>query len=358
MATYSGTSGQTVINVQTLIDHGARRCGKLAEELTSEQVLSARESLFFLLSNLGNIGINYWAINKTVIGLNPDQYIYTLPDGSIDVLNALYRTMTRPTGTYYSSGGGTAANAFDSDTSTYCQQSSTNGYISIDYGSGQTYYVGSIGVMPYIAGGGSSTWTFSFEYSTDNVTWSTLNNVGTVTVTDKQWIWTDIDPGQNVQYYRIKASNGTTLAIRELYFGTSSNEIPMARLNRDDYTNLPNKNFLANNPYQFWFNRTVPNPKLYLWPTPSDAFVQATVWYSRQIMDVGALTNELEVPQRWYEAVVMMLSHRMSLELPGVPLGRVTYLENQAEKYLFIAEQEERDKSPMYFAPNISVYTG
>jgi hypothetical protein len=75
-------------------------------------------------------------------------------------------------------------------------------------------------------------------------------------------------------------------------------------------------------------------------------------------MDVGALTNELEVPQRWYEAVVMMLSHRMSLELPGVPLGRVTYLENQAEKYLFIAEQEERDKSPMYFAPNISVYTG
>jgi hypothetical protein len=75
-------------------------------------------------------------------------------------------------------------------------------------------------------------------------------------------------------------------------------------------------------------------------------------------MDVGALTNELEVPQRWYEAVVMMLSHRMSLELPNVPLGRVTYLENQAEKYLFIAEQEERDKSPMYFAPNISVYTG
>jgi len=43
---YSGTVGTTVINVQTLIDHGARRCGKLAEELTSEQVLSARESLF------------------------------------------------------------------------------------------------------------------------------------------------------------------------------------------------------------------------------------------------------------------------------------------------------------------------
>ena len=52
---YSGTVGTTVIQVQTLIDHGARRAGKLAEELTSEQVLSARESLFFLLSNLINI---------------------------------------------------------------------------------------------------------------------------------------------------------------------------------------------------------------------------------------------------------------------------------------------------------------
>jgi len=61
---YSGTTGTTVITVQTLIDHGARRCGKLAEELTSEQVLSARESLFFLLSNLINIGIQYWAIDK------------------------------------------------------------------------------------------------------------------------------------------------------------------------------------------------------------------------------------------------------------------------------------------------------
>ena len=51
---YSDTYGQ-VYNVQTVIDHAARRCGKLAEELTSEQVLSARESLGFVLTNLINI---------------------------------------------------------------------------------------------------------------------------------------------------------------------------------------------------------------------------------------------------------------------------------------------------------------
>jgi hypothetical protein len=35
----------------------------------------------------------------------------------------------------------------------------------------------------------------------------------------------------------------------------------------------------------------------------------------------------------------------------------VTYLEGQAEKYFNMAEQEERDKSPIFYAPNISVYT-
>jgi hypothetical protein len=52
-----------------------------------------------------------------------------------------------------------------------------------------------------------------------------------------------------------------------------------------------------------------------------------------------------------------MLAHQMSMELPGVDLQRVQYLEAQAEKYLYQAEQEERDKSPIYWAPNISVYS-
>jgi hypothetical protein len=354
---YSGTYGTTVINVQKLIDHGARRCGKLAEELTSEQVLSARESLHFLLSNLINRGIQYWAIDKEVVGLQADKYQYTLPNGAVDALNVLYRTMNRPDGSYTSSAGGVVANIYDQNVDTYCQQTSANGSFTVDFGTSNPIYAGSIGFLPYVAGGGSAVWTITLQYSTDGTTWSTLDNLGSVSVTDNQWVWTDIDPGQNVQYYRIQASGGTTLALREWFIGNNSREIQMSRLNRDDYTNLPNKNFTANQPYQFWFNRTIPNPTINLWPTPSDPFIQMTVWYSRQIMDVGALTDELEIPERWYEATVMMLAHRMSLELPAVPMDKVAYLEKMADKYLYEAEQEERDKSPIYFAPNISVYT-
>jgi hypothetical protein len=354
---YSGTVSETVINVQTLIDHGARRCGKLAEELTSEQQLSARQSLYFLLSHLANKGINYWAINKKVFGLSADKYIYTMPLGCVDVLNVLYRTMNRPSGNYTSSAGGVTALLYDNDVDTWCQQTSPNGNVQVFYGTDDPIYAGSIGLLPYVAGGGTASWSIVYEYSIDGITWNTLKDLGQITVTDNDWIWTDIDPGQSVMYYRVRAYGGTTLALREWYVGNNSREIQMSRLNRDDYTNLPNKNFTANQPFQFWFDRTIPQPTMYLWPVPSDPFVQMTVWYQRQIMDVGALTDELEIPQRWYEATLFMLAHRMSLELPQVAMDRVGYLEKMAEKYLYEAEQEERDKSPIYFAPNISVYT-
>ena len=354
---YSGTVGQTVISVQTLIDHGANRAGKLAEELTVEQVQRAKESLFFLLSNLINHGILYWAVKKIVYGLVPEQYIYNLPVGGNDVLNALYRTMSRMSGTYSSSAGGTAANVGDGDVDTYCAQNAANGNISVNFGAGQSDYVGSIGFMPYIAAGGSAVWNYVLEYSYDAVTWTTLYTGTNETVTDKQWIWNDIDPGASAQYYRMRATTSTTLALRELYFGNNSTEIPMSRLNRDDYTNLPNKNFTANQPFQYWFNRTIPQAQITLWPTPQSYFYQATVWYSSYIMDVGDLSGQLQIPDRWMLAIQTMLAHQMAQELPQVPLDRITYLEGQAEKYFMVAEQEERDKSPIYLAPNIGVYT-
>ena len=348
----SGTVGQTVIKVQDLIDHGARRSGKLSEELTSEQVFSARQSLFYLLSNLSNRGIQYWAIDKKVFGMKVGQYVYSLPAGSTDVLNALYRRMNRPTGTYTASSG-IAAYAGDSDLETVNVQTSPNGNIAINFGTDNPIYAGSIGILPGVSG----SFDILLEYSTDGTTWSLLQDTGVTTWVDSQWVWYDIDPGQSVQYYRMRETGGNTLQVREFYVGNNSTEIPMARLNRDDYTSLPNKNFTANQPFQFWFNRTIPQPELTLWPVPSDPFVQMTVWYSRNIMDVGSLSGEIEIPDRWYLAIQSMLAHQMSMELPGIATERIMYLEKMADKYLYDAEQEERDKSPIYYSPNISVYT-
>lgn len=349
---YSGTVGQTVVSVQKFIDQGARMSGKLAEELTVEQVQGSKQALFFILSNLINQGINYWCISKKVYGLKADQYEYLLPLGGNDVLNALYRTMTRPSGAV-SASSGTAAYATDSNINTIDVQTAINGNITINYGTDNPIYAGSIGILP----GTSGSFHILLEYSTDGSTWKLLEDTGVETWVDNEWLWYDIDPGANVQYYRMRETGGNTLAVREFYVGNNSTEVTMARLNRDDYTNLPNKNFTANQPYQYWFNRTLPQSKIVLWPAPSDPFVQMTIWYSRQVMDVGDLYDELEIPQYFYQAIQCMLAHQMSLILPGVDLPRITYLEGQADKYFTMAENENRDRSPIYYAPNISVYT-
>ena len=133
----------------------------------------------------------------------------------------------------------------------------------------------------------------------------------------------------------------------------------MARLNRDDYTNLPNKAFQNNRPLQFWFDRQVNNPIMHLWPVPNDAATvcQIVVWRQRYIMDVGTMTQDVEVPQRWLEAIVAGLAAKMALELVEVDVNLIPILDQKAASTLYIAQMEERDNSPMMIAPNISPYT-
>lgn len=349
---YSGTVGQTVVTVQQFIDQGARQAGKLAEELTVEQIQSAKQALFFIMSNLINQGINYWAIEKKIYGLKADQYEYLLPVGGNDVLNALYRRLNRPTGAY-SASSGIAANAFDNDIYTSDAQSSPNGNITVLYGTESPVYAGSIGILPATSG----SFHIVLEYTLDGITWQTLEDTGVTTWVSGEWLWYDIDPGQTAAGYRMRETGGGTLNVAEFYVGDNSTEITMARLNRDDYTNLPNKNFTANQPYQYWFNRTLPQSKITLWPAPSDPFIQMTIWYSRQVMDVGDMNGELEIPQYAFQAIQLMLAHQMALILPGVDMARVQYLEGQADKYFIMMENENRDRSPIYYSPNISVYT-
>jgi len=348
----SGTVGQTVISVQTLIDHGARRAGKLAEELTVEQVQSAKTSLYYLLSNLANRGIQYWCIVKNVIGMKPDQYIYYLPIGTVDVLNSNYRTVTSVT-TGANSSSGVVSNAFDGVGSSICQLSNNTGYIGINNGSGNPVYVATIGILPAISG----SVTVQLQYSQNGSTWTTVYSPGATTWESGTWIYYDLDPSATAPFWRILQTAGANMGVYQVVFGTAPIEIPLARLNRDDYTNLPNKNFTNNRPLQYWFDRNIPQPAMYLWPVPNTIQPQIVAWCHRQIQDVGALSGEIEIPQRWYLAIQNMLAHQMAMELPNVANDRILYCEQQGEKYWNQAEQEERDKSPIYFAPNISPYT-
>jgi hypothetical protein len=84
---------------------------------------------------------------------------------------------------------------------------------------------------------------------------------------------------------------------------------------------------------------------------------QIVLWRQRYIMDVGTMTQEVEIPQRWYEAIVALLATRLALEVLEVDPQLVPTLNALADKALMIAQMEERDNSPMMIQPNIGPYT-
>ena len=325
---FSNTVSQTVFNTGRVIDNAFRRCRIPAAMITSEYIDIAKDQLYLLLGELANQGTPLWCIEKQIYPLYDGVGDITTDNGTVDILNSNLRWLQEVTGTNY-------------DTSTVREVNFSD-----------ATFVTTVGIF----------WTaasvpISLQRSVDGATWTTIQTE-TPTAVAGQWTWYDLDSSVATQYFRVLATSGT-LSFSQIYLGNMPTEIPLARINRDDYTNLPNKSFQSNRPLQYWFDRQVNRPVMHLWPVPNAgaATYQIVLWRQRYIMDVGTMTQEIEIPQRWYEAIVALLATRLALEVLEVDPQLVPTLNALADKALMIAQMEERDNSPMMIQPNISPYT-
>lgn len=325
---YSNTVSQTTFDTRRVIENAARRCKLPAQSLTSEHIDIANDQLYLLLSDLSNRGIQLWTIQKFIYPLYEGHLHLTTYAGTVDILNSNLRTLQEVTGT-------------NTDTATSR---------TIDFTSATT--VSTVGIKWSAASA-----PISLQRSDDGVTWVTIQSE-TPDAVAGEWTWYDLDTFVAARYFRITATSGT-LDFGTIYTGNTPTEIPLARLNRDDYTNLPNKTFTSNRPLQYWLDRQSLSPVLNLWPVPNAAAEtsQVVVWAQRHIMDVGTMTQELEVPQRWYEAIVSMLAAKLAAEFVEVDAALVPTLDQKAAQALYVAQMEERDNSPIMISPNFGCYT-
>jgi len=325
---FSNTVSQTNFNTRRVIDNAIRRCKLTAQQITAEHIDIANDQLYLFLSDLANQGAPLWCIEKQIYPLYDGVGDITMTDGTVDILNSNFRWLQEVSGT----------NVDTSTTRTVTFTTDT--------------FVANVGIY----------WTaaavpIALERSDDNIVWTTIQTE-TPTATAGQWTWFDLDSSVAARYFRVRATSGT-LSFSQIYLANTPTEIPLARMNRDDYTNLPNKAFQSNRPLQYWFDRQVNNPIMHMWPVPNLAATvcQIVVWRQRYIMDVGTMTQDVEVPQRWLEAIVSGLAAKMALELTEVDPSLIPILDQKAAISLNIAQMEERDNSPMMIAPNISPYT-
>ena len=80
------------LDVEQIISEAYERCGIDNETRTGYQAVSARRSLNLLFSEWANRGINYWAVeNKTLTLVNGQTTPYTMPVGTIDLIDVVVR---------------------------------------------------------------------------------------------------------------------------------------------------------------------------------------------------------------------------------------------------------------------------
>lgn len=294
----------------------------------AEHLQVAQENLYLILSDLANRGLQLWCIEKLILPMYENMAQVPVPVGTVDILNTNLRTIQYLSGT----------------------ATTTSTTSAILFSTAST--VTTVGIL-----WSAASQPFVIEYSANGSSWTTIETVANPSLVAGEWVWTDIDGSVTALYWRVRVTTGT-LSATSVVFGNTPNEIVMARLNRDSYNNLPNKTFQGR-PLQFWLDRQLNQPFMYVWPVPNAAFTlsQITTYTKRYIMDVGSLTQEIEVPQRWFNAIVYLLSAALAEELPTVDPTLIQILDQKAMRALNQAEMEERDNSPIYFTPNISVYT-
>jgi hypothetical protein len=329
-----------LITLQTMIDKAARRCGHVPEILTTEQTQALRENLFLIFAHNANKGLQLWKVDKYRHGIINGQVAYTLPDRAERILNVNYVTSNQVEFT---------------QTAPLNWPTASPGQVSAV---GVKLAVGTTGVM-------------RLEYSVDNTNWVTSSTLTTAT----GWNYVSV-PIQNTSYYwRVAYYTlfGTSLAATAFPTGSTVlmlnnlSEIPMAPLNRDDYWNLPNKEFQSNRPLQYWFDRQNTmnpiggsyGPQVRYWPVGNDETVHVNMLISSRINDATSLAydQQVDVPERWLPYIQARFAADSAIELPNVDSGKATLLMSIADKMEMEVSDEETDDMPIYLAPNISHYT-
>lgn len=350
MAT-SGTVSTTVFTTRKVIEHAFRRCKMKPQQISAEHIETAKDLLYLFLSTIASKGVALWAVDKVILPMYGYMADVALPVGTVDLLDANLRSVMRPTGTY-SSSEGNADNAFDGDIDTACTQTNPNGFIQVEFDS--TTNLSNFGILPNVTG----TWSFQVQVSDDGVTWRTVYTGVQLDMEEQEWLWFDVQGIRPTEGCRLLATDGTILDVVEFFAGNTPNEIPLALINTDDYDSQPDKSFTGR-PTEYRYDKQRIQPIMNLWPAPGPeyTFWQIVGRVQRYIQDVGTMTQEIEVPQRWFLAIVCELGRQLAMSIPEVDGATLIGVSQEAQDQLKIAWDGESDSSNVMVRINISPYT-
>lgn len=128
-------------------------------------------------------------------------------------------------------------------------------------------------------------------------------------------------------------------------------DISLNRISVSTYANIPTKDS-PGRPYQIYVNRAVDSPTITLWPVPDSSTVYTLAfWYLKREDDAtNPVSQTIQVPFRFYNALVAGLSYHIALKKPEAS-DRISMLKDLYDEAFQLAADEDRDRASVRFTP-------
>lgn len=355
------TSNSYLFGTNTQLDDLFReayeRIGIIGNDQTPLHVQSAIMSGNLELSSWPGRGLNLWLIQQKMFSIYVGQPTYTLPLNTVRVLEVVATQPVRLNigGTPASSAGGNPGNCFNPTQTAGCIQTSPDGNISYDYGAGNSYSILYVGITPL----NDSSYTLVVDYSFDNINWTTVYQAPQQDYPANQITWFVIQQSLNARAWRIRETGGQTLAIQQIYFTQpttfGTGDRLLNPLSRSEYIAIPTK-LTQGFPSGYYFNQIIP-PTITLWPTPPVNNTQTNILYTSYsyAQDITQMFQTVQVPQRFYDALVAGLSARLAMKF--VP-DKLAIMEAKANEAYAIAAKTDFENVTIRFEPDFIPYNG
>lgn len=167
---------------------------------------------------------------------------------------------------------------------------------------------------------------------------------GTITLVPGQKTYTSADglPADAVDYIEhVCRTNNSGI----------NTDISLSRISVSTYANIPTKDS-PGRPYQIYVNRAVDSPTITLWPVPdSSAVYTLAYWYLKREDDAtNPVSQTIQVPFRFYNALVAGLSYHIALKKPEAS-DRISMLKDLYDEAFQLAADEDRDRASVRFTP-------
>jgi hypothetical protein len=196
--------------------------------------------------------------------------------------------------------------------------------------------------------------TLTLAGSADDVTYTTLVSEARTDWATGTWYWFDVPVVADYEYYKATMSAAATWS--EFYLASAIADLPVTSWNRDTYMAINNKSQQGAPATNYFLEKKL-TPQVTVWPVPNSDYNQLSLYVHRQIEDIGTLTQEVEIPQRWIEAVIWQTAVRIGFEHPQMEDARLQQIITMSQQFLIEAEGGENDGMPIFLQPNISVYS-